>query len=124
MAKPRRSLLVRLILWIIGLVVLAAAVLFALNNRGGLVLNFWPGPYAPSFQVFVVLYAALLLGFALGGMIGWLGAGRRRRELRRVRAEAERLRAENDELQARLAASTPRPPVSPQAQRQLVAADS
>jgi uncharacterized integral membrane protein len=128
----RRSKLSRLLAWIVGLPVLAACVLFALDNRGTLVLGFWPAPWKLTGPVYLVVLAALVIGFLFGGIIAWLGGHRHRAALGRARAEAERLQVELAELRRRLDAAekAQRAPAvasaasGEQARRQLIAADS
>ncbi len=128
----RRSKLSRLLAWIVGLPVLVACVLFALDNRGTLVLGFWPAPWKLTGPVYLIMLAAVVIGFLFGGIIAWLGGHRHRAALGRARAEAERLQSEAAELRRRLDAAekAQRAPAvasaasSDQARRQLVAADS
>lgn len=130
MATGRRWRLSRILAWIIGLPVLVAFILFALDNRGTLVLGFWPVPWKLSLPIYLAVLAFLLVGFLSGGVVAWLSGHRKRAALGRARAEVERLARENTELQRRLAAAeaAQRPPIaaSPgdQARRQLVVANS
>lgn len=72
---------------------------FAYANRQPVNLLFDPFNSAqPAFALtaplFLVLFAAVILGVLIGGVASWLAQGRFRREARRQRAEADRLRAE------------------------------
>jgi uncharacterized integral membrane protein len=128
MAERRRSRFWRSALWVLGLVVVAAVMLFALENRGDLALNFWPTDYVLTLPVYAIVLAALILGFLLGGIVAWLVGGRRRAEQRQVERAAERLRRESEELRRRLdaAEATARqtPATIDRAKRQLVVANS
>jgi uncharacterized integral membrane protein len=128
MAERRRSRFWRVARWIIGLPVLAAAILFALENRGTLALNFWPSGYVLSLPVYLAVFAAVVVGFLLGGIVAWMTGGHRRAEQRQVEREYERLRRENEELHRRLeaaeAAAKQAPPAIEQAKRRLIVANS
>lgn len=131
----RRSAFSRLIAWLIGLVVLGAFILFALDNRGSLVLGLWPVPVKYSLPIYVWMLGAVLVGFLFGGIAAWISGHRKRAELGRARAQIQRLQDENADLQRRLTAAetAQRPPLGPpvgaptaadQARRQLVVANS
>ncbi|MCC7048656.1 MAG: LapA family protein [Alphaproteobacteria bacterium] len=128
MAERRRSRTWTVLRWLIGLPVVAVAILFALDNRGTLALSFWPTGYGVSLPVFLAVFAAVLAGFVLGGMVAWMAGGRRRAEQREAERQAERLRRENDELRRRVdaaeAAAKPATATVEQAKRQLVVANS
>jgi uncharacterized integral membrane protein len=128
MAERRRSRFWRVARWALGLPMLAVAILFALDNRGTLALNFWPTGYVVSLPVYMAVFAAVLTGFVLGGVVAWLAGGRRRAEQRQVEREAERLRREGEELRRRLDAAEATARQAPasveQARRQLVVANS
>jgi uncharacterized integral membrane protein len=127
MAERRRSRFWLVARWALGLPVLAVAILFALDNRGTLALNFWPTGYVLSLPVYLAVFAAVVVGFILGGVVAWMAGGRRRAEQRRVERDAERLRREGEELRRRLdaaEATARRAPASlEQAKRQLVVAN-
>ena len=128
----RRSTFVRIIAWLIALPVLLACILFALDNRGTLVLGLWPVPWKYSLPVYVWMLGAIVVGFLFGGLVAWLNAHNKRAALHRARLEVERLEADVAELQRRLTAAeaAQRPPAAPgtnatdQARRQLVVANS
>ena len=78
------------------------AVAFAVGNRGNVSLTFDPfsdTPYMVEVPLFVVVFAALILGVILGGAATWLGQGRHRRAARMHRRDVERLRSDLDRLQ-------------------------
>lgn len=72
----------RLLLIVIVLAVAAATLLFVLENQQSTALTFlgWSGP---SLPVSVFVLVALLLGLAVGPLLGWYVAlrGKRRRAL-------------------------------------------
>lgn len=130
MAEHRGSLVWRVARWVLGVPVLVAAVLFAIENRGTLVLSLWPFPTSLPVPIYAALYGALLVGVFLGGLAAWLAAGRRRaqhrqalRDLDRARREAEELRRRVEALEAAQRPSIP-PLANDQARRQLAIANS
>lgn len=72
----------RLLLVVIVLAVVAATLLFVLENQQSVALSFlgWSGP---SLPVSVFVLVALLFGLAVGPVLGWYVAlrGKRRRAL-------------------------------------------
>jgi uncharacterized integral membrane protein len=78
------------------------AVAFAVGNRSDVSLTFDPfsdQPYTVDVPLFVVVFAALILGVLLGGIGTWLGQGRHRKAARMHRRDVERLRSDLDRLQ-------------------------
>ncbi len=47
-----------------------------------------------SLPLFVVVFASLLVGMLIGGIITWVGQGKHRRAARRAKSEAANLRAQ------------------------------
>jgi hypothetical protein len=83
------------------LMILAAAALvaFAIANRTLVTVSFDPfEPTDPAFRVTLPLYllgfAILILGVALGGVAAWFNQGKWRRNRRRLETELTRVRAE------------------------------
>lgn len=131
MADRRPSLVRRVAWWVLGLPVLVVAVLFAIENKGDLALQFWPTPYVITLPVWAAIYGAVLVGFFFGGFCAWIAQGKRRAAQRQAEREAERLKREAEDLRRRLdlleAAQRPVPPpviTQEQARRQLVVANS
>ena len=94
-----RSLLKAIIL--VPLALLAIA--FAVANRGEVDVSFDPiSADAPKYGVplFIVVFAALILGVLIGGVATWLGQGRHRKAERMHRRDVERLRTEIDRMRA------------------------
>lgn len=128
MAEGRGSVFKKFLAWLLGVPVLAGAVLFALANRGGVTLSFWPSSLTLTGPVFVVLFACILMGVFLGGAAAWLAYGRKRallreraREIRRLEGEIEDLKRQQSEAAAK--AATPQAE-DEAARRQLVAAEN
>jgi uncharacterized integral membrane protein len=89
----------RLLLAILMILAAAALVAFAIANRAPVTVSFDPfDPTAPAYVVTLPLYllsfAILILGVALGGTAAWLNQGKRRRHRRRLEAELARVRGE------------------------------
>jgi uncharacterized integral membrane protein len=84
------------------------AVAFAVGNRGNVTISFDPfsdTPYTVDVPLFVVVFAALILGVLVGGVATWLGQGHHRRAARMHRRDVERLRSDLDRM--RSASSAP-----------------
>jgi hypothetical protein len=105
MAEGRGATFKKILCWLIGLPVLAGAVLFALANRGALTLSFWPSQYAVTLPAFAIVFAAVLAGVAVGGFAAWLAFGRKRALLRERAREVRRLEGEIEDLKRRLSAA-------------------
>lgn len=90
----------RLVGWLVLAPLCVLIVLFSLANRHAVAVNFNPlvshDVAAPGYGVplFLVIYAVLFFGIALGGGAVWFTQGAHRREEKRYRKEAERLRGE------------------------------
>ncbi|HZH29011.1 MAG TPA: lipopolysaccharide assembly protein LapA domain-containing protein [Azospirillaceae bacterium] len=91
-----------------------AVISFALSNRQETAVGLWPLPSALEMPVWFLGLSALVVGFAAGGFVSWLGGHARRvrghrlerrvRELERTLAETE---ARADAAEKRLAANRP-----------------
>jgi uncharacterized integral membrane protein len=99
-----KTLLKWLFLLPVGLFLLGLAVANRDNVR--VVLDPLPGE-GPLFEtqapLFIVAFAAAILGIVAGSLATWLSQGRHRRSARQARAEAERLRQEAARLRGDLA---------------------
>jgi uncharacterized integral membrane protein len=81
-------------------------VVFCVANRQAATLAL--NPFQPEDSVlalhaplFVFLFAALILGMAIGGVVTWLNQGRHRKHARRQSREAIRWQAEADRHRSR-----------------------
>lgn len=61
----------RLLFWLIGVPLAAAAVVFALSNRQTVVLGFWPFVEGLELPVYLAVLVPLAVGFA-GGYVAAL----------------------------------------------------
>ncbi len=75
----------RLLSGILGALLAAVVIVFALSNRQAVLVGFWP----LSDGVVLPLYLAVLLTFALGVVSGWLVVGWLGWRRRRARKKAE-----------------------------------
>jgi len=112
-AGPNKESLMsrRLIGWFVLIPLCALLVVFALANRHAVVVNFNPLAAADlsapgaGMPLFLVIYAALFFGIALGGVAVWWSQGIFRREMKHFRKKSERLEAELDTYRRQSAAA-------------------
>jgi uncharacterized integral membrane protein len=94
--------LLRRIVAAIILIPLAVVIIaFAVANRQSITVSFDPfdpaqPAYAKQMWLFVPIFAALIIGVAIGGFASWLRHGGWRRTAKRLDREVVRLRAELD----------------------------
>lgn len=90
----------RIIGWLVLVPLCAIVLIFALANRHLVPVNFNPLVAVDSnlpgqgVPLFLIVYAVLFFGIALGGIAVWWTQGEHRRAEKRLRKEADRLRAE------------------------------
>ena len=104
----------KLIHWLVTLPLAVIIVLFAVSNRDGVIVTFWPIPLAIEAPLYLVVLLALLVGFLVGELVAWINGRRWRREARFRARRIEALERELAATQAQLAAhqGTARLPVS------------
>jgi len=104
---------------IIALIVIPAAlliVLFAVANRGPVMVSLDPFAGDPpmfgmSVPLFLLVLMVLILGVIVGGISAWMRQSRWRHRARRLSAELKAARAENEALRRQVeAAGGPEPP--------------
>lgn len=88
--------------WILTLPLLIIAVVFAVNHRGRITLDFWPLPLELTTPLFLLVLLTLFAGFLLGGLTVWLSQSRHRRRARERRYRVEELERETAFLKRRL----------------------
>jgi uncharacterized integral membrane protein len=91
----------RFIVAFLMLVAAALLVAFAVANRNLVTVSFDPfdrgtPAYVVTLPLYVLAFVILILGVALGGIVGWFTQGKRRRYRRRLESELNRVRAELD----------------------------
>ena len=91
----------RIVGWLVLVPLCAVLIVFALANRAPVAVNLNPfatpaDPTLPGYGVplFVVIFAALLVGVLLGGVATWFTQSHHRRDERAFRRENERLHRE------------------------------
>lgn len=82
-----------------------AVVLLAVANRAPVTLSLDPfSQDAPAISatlpLFLILFGAVMVGVAVGGVAAWLGQGKHRRGERTSRREVERLKGDLERLRA------------------------
>jgi len=85
----------KILFWIVIAPVALVIVVFSVNNRVGVTLDFWPFDLmSRPVPVYGVALASIVFGFFAGGFVAWGSAGKVRK---RARLEAQRAkRAERD----------------------------
>jgi lipopolysaccharide assembly protein A len=84
----------RIVHWILIAVGAMICAAFAVANRPVVSLALWPLPFAIDLPLYLLVFATLLIGFAVGVIAVWLSAQHRRRELRRSRRRIGALEGE------------------------------
>jgi uncharacterized integral membrane protein len=96
----------RVLAWIVLAPVATIALLFAVANRGWVTVSLDPfsaaaPAYAFDLPMFLVIFAALILGVVIGGISVWFGRLRWQMAAHRAEKELARLKAENAEAAQR-----------------------
>ncbi|WP_116652352.1 lipopolysaccharide assembly protein LapA domain-containing protein [Pelagibacterium sediminicola] len=92
----------RIIGWLVLVPLCAIIFIFALANRHMVAVNFNPlvsaaeGTAGYGVPLFLVIYAALFFGIALGGIAVWWTQGTHRRSEKRLKRENVQLKADLD----------------------------
>lgn len=81
----------RLIYWPVTVLVAVALVLFVAANRQIVQFEFIPFTEPVAAPLWIIVIAALLVAFLAGNLVGWLNAGRWRREARFLRRRVKTL---------------------------------
>lgn len=80
----------------IGALLLLILAVFAVSNKDAVTVSIEPLPYIVELPLYLLVFAALLLGLVIGAMFGWLVAWSSARR----KAEAERQRQAREALQS------------------------
>jgi len=81
----------RYLYWLFLLILAAPAAVFALSNQETVIVQIWPLPFEIPIVTYLLVFIPFLVGFLVGGVVAWFGAGRKRtRDARRKADEAER----------------------------------
>jgi uncharacterized integral membrane protein len=92
--------------WIALAPIAVIAILFAVANRGRVTVSLDPfsvesPAYAIDLPMFLVIFAALIIGVVIGGISVWFGRLRWQMAAHRAEKELARVRAENAEAAER-----------------------
>jgi uncharacterized integral membrane protein len=93
---------VKLVHWLVTLPLAIILVIFAVSNREGAIVTFWPLPVTIEAPLYLVVLLALFAGFLGGELVAWINGRRWRREARRRARRIETLERELDAAQAKL----------------------
>jgi lipopolysaccharide assembly protein A len=91
----------RVVYWVGVAVAAAICAAFAISNRLSVSLDLWPLPFVITLPLYLLVFAVLLIGFAVGAITMWIGGHHRRRALRRSRRRIGALENELAETRAR-----------------------
>jgi lipopolysaccharide assembly protein A len=75
----------KILRWIALAIAALLLVLFAVSNREPVSVGLWPLPDTVGLPLYLVVLATLLVGFAVGELVAWVGSWHWRREARRSR---------------------------------------
>jgi uncharacterized integral membrane protein len=92
----------RIAYWLGVLVATAVCGIFAISNRSAVSLGFWPMPFVVALPLYLVVFAALIVGFVAGAIAAWIGGRHRRRQLRSSRRRIGALESELATTRSRL----------------------
>lgn len=101
----------RIVRWLITALIALVLIVFAVSNRQGAAVSFWPFSFMIEAPLYLVVLLALLVGFLLGELVAWLNGRRWRREARVRGRRLDALERELAATQAQLAAARPSPPL-------------
>jgi uncharacterized integral membrane protein len=106
----------RLIGWLIGAPLAAAAAVFAVANRASVTADLWPLPWTVEAPFYLFVLSAVLAGFLAGASFAWAASLAARRRVRaQARAEIDSARREGSMRAAtRPAAEAPAQRTQPQ----------
>ena len=87
----------RVLYWLITALVALVCVVFAVSNRAGVTLTFWPLSFELAAPLYLVVLLALLAGFLIGLLVAWIWSWRARWS---ARERARRIEALERDLAA------------------------
>jgi len=96
MPAQNRISSMRLLGWIVVGLIGITFIIFAIHNYHTTEINLWPAPITLSLPVFLVVFAAIVIGFVGGALVAWLGGSNARRKTREIRRTARRLQDQAD----------------------------
>ena len=87
----------RVLYWLATALVALVCVVFAVSNRAGVTLTFWPLSFDLAAPLYLVVLLALLAGFLVGLLVAWVWSWGARRV---ARQRARRIEALERDLAA------------------------
>jgi uncharacterized integral membrane protein len=84
----------RIVYWVATLAAAVLCVAFAVSNRPVVTLALQPLPFVLTLPLYLLVFAALLAGFAGGAIAAWIAGRHRRRRLRQCRRRIGALESE------------------------------
>lgn len=101
----------KIVSWLALAIAALVLILFAVTNREAVAVGLWPLSDRIEAPLYLIVLGTLLLGFVIGELVAWIGAGRWRREARRSRERIAMLERELEAARARpVAARLPADP--------------
>ena len=86
----------KIVSWLITVILLLAALCFALNNRQSITVSLWPFGVEMVAPRYLLTLGTLFLGLLLGAVIGWISHLPHRMETMRMRRAIADLREKVD----------------------------
>jgi lipopolysaccharide assembly protein A len=93
---------VRLVFWLVTVPIAVVGIAFAVENLERVQVGLWPFSAVLEMPLYLVVLAALGIGFLVGEFVAWLNGGGWRREARRRQRRIEALERELAAAQAQL----------------------
>lgn len=90
----------RLLHTLLAVIFALLAISFAVSNRAVVPVSLWPLPFEWPIPVAVVGFIGVVIGFVLGGIAAWIGAGSSRRRARAAEYKSRNQEREINRLEA------------------------
>lgn len=97
--------MLKLVGWILALAVAVVMVVFAITNAAPAPVNLWP-VQGYAMPLYLIVFAGIFIGLAVGGLLTWLGGGAWRRRARQAERDIKMLKFELAEHDKKRAAAT------------------
>lgn len=91
----------RLLHTVLAVIFAVVAISFAVSNRAVVPMSLWPLPFEWPMPVAMVGFVGVIIGFVLGGIAAWIGAGSSRRRARQAEYKNRNQEREITRLEAR-----------------------
>jgi uncharacterized integral membrane protein len=100
----------KIISWLLSLFFILLTVAFALHNRQGVTISFWPFAEEQVAPLYLLVLGALFIGLIVGGVIGWISHVPHRLAARRLRKDVAGLHRRIEDLRVTPPSSAVVPP--------------